>query len=285
MFYKVLNDEDAKNLFVVKKTGRDISAAQKNFWTYKGSSVSDSNIVFQIAKKCVPEKCYGCFIINQFVTEINGRRLGRNGVMIYHIFYIDDKNVIKYVKLNSKNEIVTSEILKETAEVNEFANFEASNSLAIAHFISEASGRFQEEIKNKIENEILLSDKEKEEVARVYSLKDEEKIDENNIGDTIVLENVRVDTETKEYGYGYNRNVTNYYVFRGQVRGFANRAKINMTFLAVKKSFELLDIEYTTDERKMIEMMSGKNIILEGNFSLYGNTVIGRGVKHLAFIK
>ena len=282
MFYKVLNDEFAKNLFVVKKTGRTFSEAQKNFWFYKGDELRES-IVKETAVKFNPDKCYGCFVVFQYVTEINGRRLGRNGVCIKHIFYIDDKNVVKYVKLNNKDEVAAVEVLKEECVVNEFNDYKKEHEKEIEYFLTLNGGSFYESIKNKLYNEILLSEKEKEEVERVFSKKEERQFDTEN---NIVIENVKVSVEEKLFAVNrYRDTVSNYYVFRGSVRGFANNAKINVTFMSVKKSCELLGIDYTTDEQEMIEMFNGKNIFFEGDFSLYGNTVVGRGVKHLAFVK
>ena len=284
MFYKTLENEIGKNLFSIKKSGKEISEAQKNFYFYKSFDMNEESAVYKIAQECAPKTCYGCYAINQYVDSINGKYLGRNAFMVVHIFYIDDKNVIKYVKLNGKNEVVDSQIFKEEAEVKAFDEFATCFNNEIMHFMNVASGRFQESIKDKLENGILLSDKEKEELKKEYEQKDEKQFTE--LDGQIILENVQVTTEEKEYCYGYNRaTVTSYYVFRGQVKGYANRAKLMVTFNSMKKSCEVMGMEYSTNEGKMIEALSGKSWMFDGKFNVYGKTVIGSNVKVFSEIK
>lgn len=282
MFYKNLDNEIGKNLFSMKKTGKEISEAQKNFYQYKSYPMNEDRQIFEIAKMLTPEVCYGCYAISQYIDSINGRSLGRHGVMIYHLFYMDDKNVIKYVKLNSKFEVKEACVLKEKAEVKEFHEYELQNSEAIAYFLENLNTSFRKSIKEKLDNHICLTDREKAEVANTYSLKNETPF--SNMKGEIVLENVDVKYEYQEYAYSYwNSTATEYLVFRGHVKGFANNAKIKVTFHSLSKSCKLLGLEWTGE--KMIEFFNGKNWMFDGDFSMYGNTVIGRGVSLLCEIK
>lgn len=281
MFYRMLDNEKGKNLFGMKKTGKEISEAQKNFYFFSSCPANEDGEMFKTIKSLTPAICYGCYIISQYLEYVNGHYLGRNGVMIYHVFFMDDKNIIKYAKLNSKYEVKDVQVLKE-GEVKEFSDYAIHNSEAIAFFLDNVRSKFQEGIKNKIENEIVLTDKEKAEVASTFALKDEKMF--TNMKGEIILENVNVKYECKSYAYSYwNSASTEYLVFRGHVKGFANNAKINVTFSSLCKSCNLLGIEWTGD--KMIEFFNGKNWMFDGDFTLYGNTVIGRNVSLLCEIK
>lgn len=280
MVYMNLSDEFAKNLFVLKKTNREFSESQKNFWIYKGRKI-ENDILYTVLKNVSPLNFAICFVVYQYVDSINGKSIGKS-FTIHHVFFLDDKKIIKYVKLNSKFEISNVEILSNDIEVSSFEKWENENKEAIEYFkLNCYSNDFDKKIKDKLSEKIIPTDCEKEEINRIYSNRELKHFCDKD--GEIIIENCKISEEEKSFRYSYYSaaTITRYYVFRGTVKGFAEKAKINVTFHSMNKTMKLLGLE----GKDVKEYFTGKNIMFDGKFMLYGNTVIGSKVELLCEMK